>query len=344
MLFPGFVDDADLPALYTLADLFAFPSLYEGFGLPPLEAMACGTPVVASSNSSLPEVLGTAALLVDAEDVAGLADAMARVLGDAALREPAWPTWAGHRRPFHLGRTQRGSSSTPTIRPSEPDDELLHRPSTCPAPAAPQVVARARCLRRRAGRAISARGSGTGLPGLVVTGVDLAEYVKFLPPYRARPAAPAARIVLHAARRGQPHRRPDRQPPRAAALAALGRGLLAIPLALAMLPPAWSPALLALPEFRLQTVMMAGCIAALLLLLVTRFLPDWLVLLADRPARAVRQRSGPLSSFLPLLAPDRGALPQPVRPGWGFWLSTLGFLLTALFVASSGVFPGRPQR
>jgi glycosyltransferase involved in cell wall biosynthesis len=84
--FAGFVDDADLPALYTLADLFAFPSLYEGFGMPPLEAMACGTPVVASRNSSLPEALGTAPLYVDAEDTGGLADAMARVLGDATLR------------------------------------------------------------------------------------------------------------------------------------------------------------------------------------------------------------------------------------------------------------------
>jgi glycosyltransferase involved in cell wall biosynthesis len=86
VIFPGFVEDQDLPALYTLADLFAFPSLYEGFGLPPLEAMACGTPVVASNNSSLPEVLGPAAILVDADDLDGLADAMARVLGDATLR------------------------------------------------------------------------------------------------------------------------------------------------------------------------------------------------------------------------------------------------------------------
>ncbi len=86
VLFPGFVADEDLPALYTLADLLTFPSLYEGFGIPPLEAMACGTPVVASNNSSLPEATGSAALLVDAEDMEGLADAMARVLGDAALR------------------------------------------------------------------------------------------------------------------------------------------------------------------------------------------------------------------------------------------------------------------
>lgn len=84
--FTGFVVDQDLPALYTLADLMVYPSLYEGFGLPPLEAMACGTPVVASNNSSLPETLGNAALLVDAEDVEALADAMARVLGNANLR------------------------------------------------------------------------------------------------------------------------------------------------------------------------------------------------------------------------------------------------------------------
>lgn len=84
--FPGFIADDDLPALYTLADLLAFPSLYEGFGLPPLEAMACGTPVVCSDNSSLPEAVGAAALMVDAADVDGLADAMARVLGNASLR------------------------------------------------------------------------------------------------------------------------------------------------------------------------------------------------------------------------------------------------------------------
>jgi glycosyltransferase involved in cell wall biosynthesis len=84
--FPGFMADEDLPALYTLADLFVFPSLYEGFGIPPLEAMACGTPVVASNNSSLPEVVGSAGLMVEATDVDGLADAMARVLGNANLR------------------------------------------------------------------------------------------------------------------------------------------------------------------------------------------------------------------------------------------------------------------
>ncbi len=84
--FTGYVDDADLPALYSAADAFVFPSLYEGFGIPPLEAMACGTPVVTSNVSSLPEVVGDAALTVDPYDVAGLAAAIGRVLADTALR------------------------------------------------------------------------------------------------------------------------------------------------------------------------------------------------------------------------------------------------------------------
>lgn len=84
--FLGFVPDCDLAALYSLADLMVFPSLYEGFGMPPLEAMACGTPVVSSNNSSLPETVGTAALTVDAEDTEGIANAIARVLGSNELR------------------------------------------------------------------------------------------------------------------------------------------------------------------------------------------------------------------------------------------------------------------
>ncbi len=82
----GFVDDGDLPALYRNAALFVFPSLYEGFGLPVLEALACGVPVVCSNASSLPEVTGDAALLVDPLDTDGLAAAMARALTDADLR------------------------------------------------------------------------------------------------------------------------------------------------------------------------------------------------------------------------------------------------------------------
>ena len=86
VLLPGYVADEHLPALYSLADVFVFPSLYEGFGLPPLEAMACGTPVVASNVSSLPEVVGDAALKVDPFDVAALSEAMARLLSDAPVR------------------------------------------------------------------------------------------------------------------------------------------------------------------------------------------------------------------------------------------------------------------
>ncbi len=85
--FFGFVSDAMLSALYRLASVFVFPSLYEGFGLPPLEAMAAGAPVVASNTSSLPEVVGDAALLVDPMDAGAIADAMARVLTDDALRD-----------------------------------------------------------------------------------------------------------------------------------------------------------------------------------------------------------------------------------------------------------------
>jgi glycosyltransferase involved in cell wall biosynthesis len=82
----GFVAEEDLPALYRGASLFVFPSFYEGFGLPVLEAMACGVPVVCSRASSLPEVAGDAALLVDPHDEEGLREAMGRALEDEALR------------------------------------------------------------------------------------------------------------------------------------------------------------------------------------------------------------------------------------------------------------------
>jgi glycosyltransferase involved in cell wall biosynthesis len=80
--FAGYVADAELPALYAAAAVFAYPSLYEGFGIPPLEAMACGTPVVASTAGALPEVLGDAALLVDPYDESALADALQAAAAD----------------------------------------------------------------------------------------------------------------------------------------------------------------------------------------------------------------------------------------------------------------------
>jgi len=85
--FLGYLPDDTLAILYRLAAVFVFPSLYEGFGLPPLEAMACGAPVVTSNVSSLPEVTGDAAVLVDPYDVESIADGIARVLSDPALRE-----------------------------------------------------------------------------------------------------------------------------------------------------------------------------------------------------------------------------------------------------------------
>jgi glycosyltransferase involved in cell wall biosynthesis len=84
--FTGYIADDDLPALLSGALGFVFPSLYEGFGMPVLEAMACGAPVLTSTTSSLPEVAGDAALLVDPEDTAAIAAGLARLASDTALR------------------------------------------------------------------------------------------------------------------------------------------------------------------------------------------------------------------------------------------------------------------
>lgn len=84
--FLGYVPQDDLPAFYNGASVFAFPSLYEGFGMPPLEAMACGAPVACSNVSAIPEVVGEAALLFDPYDVEAIASAISHLLEDAALR------------------------------------------------------------------------------------------------------------------------------------------------------------------------------------------------------------------------------------------------------------------
>jgi len=86
VLFPGRVAEEDKAALLSSAKALVFPSLYEGFGLPVVEAMQCGTPVICSNTSSLPEVAGDAALLIDPFDVGALAQAMARLFDDADLR------------------------------------------------------------------------------------------------------------------------------------------------------------------------------------------------------------------------------------------------------------------
>src|SRR6266576_3671765 len=82
-----FIEDEDKPAIYSGASLFVFPSLYEGFGLPPLEAMGCGAPVVCSNRTSLPEVVGDAAISIDPEDTRALVEAMRQILTDSALRD-----------------------------------------------------------------------------------------------------------------------------------------------------------------------------------------------------------------------------------------------------------------
>jgi glycosyltransferase involved in cell wall biosynthesis len=86
VVFPGFVANETLPDLYAAADVFVFPSLFEGFGIPVLEAMACGTPVCASNTSSIPEVVGEAGLLFDPHEPNQIGDAMRRLLTDSSLR------------------------------------------------------------------------------------------------------------------------------------------------------------------------------------------------------------------------------------------------------------------
>ncbi len=86
VVFLGYVEDADLPILYGRADFFVYPSLYEGFGMPILEAMACGTPVITSNCSSMPEVAGDAACLIDPLDVESLAEKMLELAASEELR------------------------------------------------------------------------------------------------------------------------------------------------------------------------------------------------------------------------------------------------------------------
>ncbi|MAU00152.1 MAG: glycosyl transferase family 1 [Anaerolineaceae bacterium] len=97
----GYVPQEDLPGIYSLATIFAFPSLYEGFGLPPLEAMACGTPVLTSRDSAMAEICGEAAWLVDPQQEAAIADGLACLLADPERRE--------HLRQLGLARAQHYS-------------------------------------------------------------------------------------------------------------------------------------------------------------------------------------------------------------------------------------------
>ncbi|HLF02964.1 MAG TPA: glycosyltransferase family 1 protein, partial [Anaerolineales bacterium] len=86
VIFPGFLPDDDLPLWYSAADVFVYPSAYEGFGLPVIEALACGVQTITTNGSALPEAAGAAALLVPPDDSAALADSLARLLNDPALQ------------------------------------------------------------------------------------------------------------------------------------------------------------------------------------------------------------------------------------------------------------------
>ena len=107
VLFPGYVPNDELPFWYNAATAFVYPSLYEGFGMPVTEAQACGTPVVTSSTSSLPEAAGEAALLVEPHDVGALAGALKRVLDDSGLRRQLREQGLAHARTFSWSRTAR---------------------------------------------------------------------------------------------------------------------------------------------------------------------------------------------------------------------------------------------
>jgi glycosyltransferase involved in cell wall biosynthesis len=107
VIFTGFVDDEDLPDLYRGAHLFVFPSLYEGFGLPILEAMASGVPVITSNTASMPEVAGDAAMLVDPHAAKAIAEGIARVLTEDRLRETLTQKGLARARGFTWDTTAR---------------------------------------------------------------------------------------------------------------------------------------------------------------------------------------------------------------------------------------------
>ena len=107
----GWVDEEDKPAMYSAAVAFVFPSHYEGFGLPPLEAMSCGTPVIVSNRSSLPEIVGKGGLCVDPDDADALAGAMRQVLSDSSLRERLRTAGRMQARRFSWRKTAQDTTS-----------------------------------------------------------------------------------------------------------------------------------------------------------------------------------------------------------------------------------------
>jgi glycosyltransferase involved in cell wall biosynthesis len=110
VIFPGFLPDDDLPFWYSAARLFVYPSSYEGFGLPVIEAMACGVPTITTNASSLPEAAGDAALLVPPDDSSALAEALARLLGDGTLQAELAVRGRRHASQFTWDRAARDTT------------------------------------------------------------------------------------------------------------------------------------------------------------------------------------------------------------------------------------------
>ena len=105
----GYVDEQDLPALYSAAAAFVYPSLYEGFGLPILEAMSCGAPVITSNTSSMPEISGDAALLFNPTDVGQLTTLLLEVIGNDSLRKELSRKGIDRAREFRWEKTARAT-------------------------------------------------------------------------------------------------------------------------------------------------------------------------------------------------------------------------------------------
>ena len=131
--FAGFIDAADLPLWYAAATVFTLPSLYEGFGMPLLEAMACGTPVVTTSSSSLPEVVGEAGLIVPPTDAEALGAALLRLLRDAELRAELRERGLQRARRFSWRETaERTLAAYQDAASGAPDQRALAAPPSSP--------------------------------------------------------------------------------------------------------------------------------------------------------------------------------------------------------------------